>query len=226
MILLFSGGLDSYIAWRYMDRPATLYVDLGHRYNEIEKTTVRKLVKTTYIDNRLKLGDFEKPDAHIPLRNAFLILIASLYDDKVALVCQKGEQDLSDRSPAFLSNMSQLLVRLKEIPNAEVYNPFETLTKAGMVTWYLHEGHDVDELMKTWSCYTEPGGFLACGQCSACFRRWVAMTCNDLKEGYLTEPSQTPLAQDYLRKMKAGDYDTDRTSETFTAFRKAGVDVD
>jgi 7-cyano-7-deazaguanine synthase in queuosine biosynthesis len=209
-----------------MERPTTLYCDLGHRYNEIEKTTVKKLVKTTYIDNRLKLGDFEKPDAHIPLRNAFLILIASLYDDGVALVCQKGEQDLSDRSPAFLNRMYETLVLLKETKKVRVLNPFEHMTKASMVAWYVHGGYDVDDLMKTWSCYTEPGGRTPCGQCSACFRRWVAMSCNDIKENYLTHPWMTPLAQDYITKMKAGEYDEERVSETFTAFRKVGVSID
>ena len=50
-ILLFSGGLDSYIAYFYLQNPTCLFIDLKHKYAEIEKRTVCRL--QPYMENSI-----------------------------------------------------------------------------------------------------------------------------------------------------------------------------
>ena len=94
MLLLYSGGLDSYIAWEYLIRPKTIYFDLGHRYSTHEMKAVHKTIPDTLIDKSLHLGRWEKDDADIPMRNAFMIMLASMYDKEIVLVVQKGEMSI------------------------------------------------------------------------------------------------------------------------------------
>jgi len=225
MILLFSGGLDSYIAWHYLERPRTLYLDLGHKYSEIEKQVVEELIVTTHIDDRLVLGEWEKDDAEIPMRNAFMLMIASYYDPKVVIVCQKGEQDIPDRTPTFLSVMATMMTNLHGTV-IQIVNPFSEMTKAKMVHWYLEQKLPVDKLYSTWSCYaptTRSRNELHCGACSACFRRWVAFMCNGLeKEEYRFNITKWDRIPEYIERMKDGEYDEERVEDTFYALKKVG----
>ena len=220
MILLFSGGLDSYIAWHYLGKPKTLYCNLGHRYAVHEIETIKKLIPATIIDDRLNLADQELRDANIPLRNAFLIMIASYYDPDVVLVVQKGEMNIPDRSPTFFNESAEWLSFLHD-HTVTVSTPFHHMTKTQMVAWYILNGHDVKKLIATRSCYD--AGDYPCGNCAACFRRWVAFTNNDLEEVYVSDVTQYSEIQTYIKKMKAGVYDRVRTVETFEPLRKAGV---
>jgi 7-cyano-7-deazaguanine synthase in queuosine biosynthesis len=229
MILLFSGGLDSYIAWHYLKRPRTLYCDLGHRYNYVEKEVVRNLIVTTHIDGRIELGDMEKEDAEIPLRNAFLLMVASYYDHEIAIVCQKGEQDIPDRTPQFLESICGLMSTLHG-RSVRIINPFSEMTKVDMVDWYKSERLPVEMLYRTWSCYRprDPDMYeafaddLHCGACSACFRRWVAFACNGLwEEEYRNNILKYEGIEEYLVKMANGGYDDQRVGETLLALKEA-----
>lgn len=220
MILLFSGGLDSYIGWHYLNKPKTLYCDLGHRYAAHELEMVGKLVPTTIIDSRLNLADWEAKDANIPLRNAFLIMIASKYDRDVVLVVQRGEMNIPDRSVHFFNQFGEWLTFLWE-DKCTISTPFFHMTKTEMVEWYLNAGLPKDELLSTRSCYSP--GDLPCGNCAACFRRWVAFTNNDLSEEYENDIKEFSGIPDYVNKMKLKKYDERRTEETFAALIKEGL---
>ena len=220
MILLFSGGLDSYIAWHFLNKPETLYVGLGHRYMTHEIEQVKKLVPDTTIDSRLNLADWEEKDATIPLRNAFLIMIASKYNKDVILVVQRGEMDIPDRSVRFFNDFGEWLSFLWE-DTVTVSTPFFDMTKTEMVRWYLDTGFDPRKLSSTRSCYSP--GDRPCGNCSACFRRWVAFTNNNLEEEYEQPIKNFDGLQKYVDKMKGGLYDKKRTSETLLALRKARI---
>ncbi len=224
--MLFSGGLDSFIAWEYLNRPKTLYFDIGHRYSANEVEVVRKLVPNTIIDSRLDLRDWEEPDANIPMRNAFFIMMAAHYNKRITLVVQKGEMEIPDRSPRFFKDMGKWLTFLfgTELDNTPylVESPFFHMTKTKMVQWYVRNQHDMEPLLQTRSCYMP--GDLPCGACSACFRRWVAMTNCGVTEEHATPILLYDKIPEYIDKMNAGKYDTQRTNETFKALGKAGWD--
>jgi len=223
MILLFSGGLDSYIAWYYLRKPKTLYFDIGHRYCAHEIEVVKKLVPDTIIDSRLNLRDWEEKGANIPMRNAYFLMMATYYDINIVLVVQKGEMDIPDRSEKFFEEFEKMLDFLTEKP-IMISSPFFSLTKTEMVEWYIEEGHPIDLLLKTRSCYSVSE--LPCGNCSACFRRWIALQNNNLSEKYENDILGYHKIPKYIEKMKNGMYDSQRTTETFDALRKANYPME
>lgn len=175
--LLYSGGMDSLIAWYYLGLPDALYVDMGHKYAPFELAAMARLpVPNVYYE--LKYGRyFEEEDAHVPGRNLFLATVAAAagYDD-IWLVCQAGEQTVPDRSPQFFVDAT-VAMRTTFGRAIDVRNVFPTLYKHEMVAWYLEKGHAVENLINSWSCYHPVKG-RECGECSACFRKYIALAVN------------------------------------------------
>jgi len=190
LILLYSGGMDSYIGWEWLDRPATLYVDLGHKYREKELIAIQDTIPDTKIIKNHVIGNYEKEDAEIPNRNLLLAIYAALEGaNNIAVIVQKDEMSIPDRSDMFFDATSDLLSFLngKEI---EVFSPFVSMDKTDMVEWYVHRDLPIQPLLDTVGCYSDVDGH--CGNCSACLRRFIAFKNNDLDPGYtLTEEIKT-----------------------------------
>ena len=89
MVLLFSGGMDSVIFDHLLQPDILLYLPTGSKYEDIETKKLLDLSKKGYIDGSklvmlpdvLNLSLFERDDAIVPNRNAFLLLFASLYGE-------------------------------------------------------------------------------------------------------------------------------------------------
>lgn len=231
-VLMFSGGLDSLIAWFYLDKPKCVYCALGHKYQHKEFEAIDKLVDELAIwgeemevtvDKSLQLYDIEEEDANIPMRNSFLAHIGALYGDNIWLIVQKGETNIPDRTMNFFNNVTHLLRDLNENNEIEVDSPFWDMTKADMVNWYVEEGFPIGLLLKSSSCYSRMVGE-HCGECSACFRRWVALSLNDIEEDYKVNPWETELAEEYLEKAHNGYYVEQRNEEIIRALRRKEVD--
>jgi hypothetical protein len=94
-VLLFSAGLDSFPAWHYLGRPPTLYFDIGHRYAHQERACLAELSRACGIEvtisEELALGRWEAADAIIPMRNAYLAMLATNRADTVWRVGVKGD---------------------------------------------------------------------------------------------------------------------------------------
>ena len=224
-VLLFSGGLDSLVAWYYLDKPKCLYVDLGHKYSEREKKAIGNLKELINIDitidDRLNLGDVEEFDANIPMRNSFLAHIAAIYGERIWLIVQKGETNIPDRSMDFYNDVTYLLRGLNENNEIEVDSPFWKMTKADMVGWYIDDGYPKEVLLASRSCYNDYDK--PCGFCPACFRRFVALELNGLKEDYeIILPWETTTAQHYWERAKNEEYCNQRNIEIIEALRKKG----
>jgi len=230
-VLCFSGGLDSFIAYFYLNKPKTVYVDLKHKYAWKELDAIRwfreNLGIETIIEDRLRLGDLEKPDGEIPLRNMFLASIASLYGDKVWLVFQRGETEnpSNDRSPEFCAKTSLLLSHLHG-RKIIVDSPFWNITKADMVQAYLDAGYPSGFLKRTVSCFSEETKqtIYHCGNCSACLRKAVALAWNniDITDMFVNDITKFKKIPIYIDKMLKGEYESRRTEQTLEVFRKWG----
>lgn len=177
-VLLYSGGLDSLIAWYYLDKPEALYVDIGHRYRSKEVEAIKKLpiyYKTAYSN----WGMFEEDNAHIPGRNLIFGMYAAARGyDKIYLVAQKGEQNVPDRTSKFFEEMSKILSFHFE-RDIKFINPFPDMTKTEMVRWYIDNNLPINDLLTSISCYSKEPGH--CGRCSSCFRKFVSLTVNEIK---------------------------------------------
>lgn len=234
-VLLFSGGLDSFIAYHwikyYYGEPDLLYIALGHKYQDreikaINKLTAQGVIPGAFVDHSLNLGDWEEPSANIPMRNSLLAHVAAKYGDNIWMIVQKGETNIPDRSPEFFEQLDTLLTHLNGRPIA-IDSPFWHMSKVDMVKWYKDIAElPITDLINTTSCYEEsPRNFptAPCGKCSACFRRWVAFELNDIEEPYLVNPWETDLAQQYLKKGVIGFYGAGRDEEIIRALTKRGV---
>jgi 7-cyano-7-deazaguanine synthase len=238
-VLLYSGGMDSYIAYWYLREEKKipnedillLYVPLGHKYQHEEYAVVQKSYELFPLDTHLfvdhgtlELGRLEEPSAYIPLRNSFLAHVASFHADNIWLISQKGETNLGDRSIRGFKLMGETLTHLYDDGRTvTVDSPFWTMTKVDMVRWYKKAGLSIENLKKTHACY-HPVGKQGCGKCSACFRRWMAMSLNDISEDYAVNPWETETAKEYLERGVQGFYGWGRDEEILEALRKVGIE--
>jgi len=225
-VLLFSGGLDSYIAYFYLNKPMCLFIDLKHKYADVERDTIQRLqpyMKNSIVceEKALDLGKWEKFDSIIPLRNIYMSMIATNYGDKIWIVGVEGDHT-QDKSPQAFEKISDFLTYFCERP-IKVDSPFWSMTKTEHVAWYVKNGYSIPELLKTYSCFSPSGHH--CGHCPSCFRRWIAMFNNDIYEKYQSNPLDWDMIPLYIERMKMGYYSKRRAEEFFTALFKADYNV-
>lgn len=191
-VLLFSGGLDSFIISKLEKIDILLYLRHGNRYEYLETHTINQLEKGGYlkgsklvIKNNIDLQDFERDDAIIPLRNLFLLSMAALYGERLYIGAVYGDRTL-DKSLEFLAKLEDMLNYLFqdqhwcESRKFEVLAPYKDCTKTELVSYYLDAGYDPKGLLVSYSCYEGKGG-VPCWQCKACVRKAVALINNGIK---------------------------------------------
>jgi len=198
-VLLFSGGSDSVLI-NYLYEPHYLvYVNMHTRYSieEINKIKNSKFGN----DPRLRiidfpfLGQFEREDAIIPLRNLYLPMVICNYFDvetygdlDICLGATAGDRVL-DKSPKFAEDTSKLLTYLYSpqhwIPQGRkvrINIDYKKYTKTDMLKLYVDKGGDINDLMnQSFSCY-DPIENEECwcinGICKPCFRKYIAYKLN------------------------------------------------
>lgn len=176
MILLVSGGLDSFLAYQHLGRPETLFIDYGQPYIDLEQKAVDHLYPHSHkvkITGLPELGN----NIHIDGRNMMLATLALRYSNIIYFAAMDDEI-CSDKNPRAFQTMSRVLTRHSKQKNVEVRSPFWGMTKAEAVTRYLDAGGDPEVLTQTVSCYTD--GDEPCLNCQACFRRFVALKSNGI----------------------------------------------
>lgn len=221
-ILLFSGGLDSFIAWHYLNHPPVLFMKAGQSYEKKELATVKyfsKLYKDMelHIDKSINISTWEESNHYIPYRNVFFTMVASLYAPVVYLVGILGDS-VNDNNLDATKKMGIFYNNFNNNP-VIVTSPFYKMSKSQIVKWYLEKGLPLSDLLRTRSCY-DKGTSGHCGKCGSCFRRWVAFENNGIHEKYDSPPWQWKEVNNYLKKIKKGLYDQQRSKETLFALKK------
>ena len=213
--LLYSGGVDSLIAWYLLEGPDTLYIDLGHYYSWKELEAIHILPPIPKIIESGYGAYYEKEDAYIPGRNLLLAMYAAAEGyDEINLVAQKGEQNIPDRSPEFFDRASEMLSFTFD-RQIQVVNPAEDVYKHEMVKWYLDKKLPVSDLLRALSCYSgmcysgEEGRYNHCGQCPACLRKYVALKYNGIECEHIFEGDVREWGKEhYLSRLE--EYDEER----------------
>jgi len=242
-VVLFSGGVDSLssLIWAVekfgKENVLALYCYLWHRYVKKEVIAVReictKLGIPFIITTVSRLDEFEKEDAHIPYRNLFLVATASLYlpEEGGTIVIQNvqvGETSVGDRTIRFNEAMEKVL-NIAEKKKVKVISPFKDYTKGEMVSWLKRQGMNSEIVKLTIGCFSREDG--NCGNCPACFRRWIALEnagyINDVnsewKEWFNSNPLESEVTKEYVEKFKQGKYEKRRTEESKRILMKYGV---
>jgi 7-cyano-7-deazaguanine synthase in queuosine biosynthesis len=160
-VLLYSGGLDSYVA-AYLFKPDVLLnVDLGGRYSAAESAMMHA-PRDQFIQRlRLDLSTFEnKENLILPGRNAILAHVAAAYGDVIYLGATAGDRT-HDKDEEFARRMNAVFGHIYApqwwLPrgrNVEVELPIKRYTKRGLVSAYLDSRGDPAKLVsETFSCY-------------------------------------------------------------------------
>ncbi len=201
-VLLFSGGLDSFILWHLLDKPATLYCLLGHRYEKREYGTIQRLAAfcpelEPRFTARIRCGSLEDTaTGHIPFRNLALTIAAAWEGYSTIILGALAGETSRDKSRRFARDAARLLSYLEE-PSLTIALPARGLTKRELVRLFLRRFPEKRDLLRmTSSCYhvaDDDQHYAGCGACIACFRRWVAMSLNGIEEAYLNDPAAFPL---------------------------------
>ena len=183
-VLLYSGGMDSWLIRNIWKPDECVYVDMQTRYSENEIKKLDKSVKIIHFP----LGKFEREDAIIPLRNLYLVMrICNEYPDcdlEVCIGATAGDRVL-DKSRKFVEQASRLLTYLYSpqhwIPagrKVDVVIPYKDFTKTELLKKYIDLGGDIDTAFnQSFSCYNPKNGE-PCWKCKPCFRKLVASYLN------------------------------------------------
>lgn len=203
-VLLYSGGMDSWLLDKIWKPDIRLYVNMHTKYSESELQRIRKCGEdVTILD--FPLGMWEREDAIIPLRNMYLIMaacnITGEEDVEVCFGATAGDRIL-DQGNEFANKACELLNYLYQpqhwIPkgkNVRVVT-FKHLTKTQMLRTFLDMGGDINEAMKSsLSCYNSHND-TECWSCKPCFRKFVAFDVN----GYKFTNSEIKTAIKYMRE--------------------------
>lgn len=215
MILCFSGGLDSYIAWHYLEKPQTVYFHLNTPYSLKEIDVIKKLIPSTIIDLSLNLRNRQiGDDAYIPFRNLYISLLASKYGKEIIIAGLKDDL-VPDKSPGAFRTMTETMNVLDKEIGYMVRSPFWERTKSQIVKWFLDHGGDPNLLLQTVSCYSEEGTNY-CASCSSCFRKWNAL----YENGITLDFFNTKLMDEYWKKARNNFYIPERNKSIINSVEK------
>jgi len=200
MILLFSGGIDSFVAYHYLNKPQTVYFDLGTPYTHRELRVIKKLIPDTIIDNTLNLNSRQVGSkAYIPFRNLYLAMLAVKYDQEICIAGVKDDV-VSDKNEFIFKEFSRLLSIMN--PGILVFSPFWLMSKAEVVKWFIKNVGKPELLLDTISCYSSTEVSNYCGACPSCFRKWTVLR----SHGVDIEFVDRILMLNYYQAAKKGQY--------------------
>lgn len=215
-VLLYSGGMDSWLISKIWKPDMKVYINMHTRYSEEEIKKIKDNGEdVTIID--FPLGQWERPDAIIPLRNLYLVMaicnITGSEDVDICLGATAGDRVL-DKSPEFALKANDLLNYLYQpqhwIPEGKKVNvniDFKGFTKTELIGEFIKAGGDINEAFtRSFSCYDPIDGH-ECWACKPCFRKFTSFALNGME--FPEEVSNKALGyieKEILPLIDAGNY--------------------
>ena len=178
-ILLYSGGMDSWLIDKLWKPNKKIFFDTGIEYNKEELKRLPKDVEIIKLD--LSKYELSENTHTVPLRNLLFISMASYYGDEICLGSVKGDCHF-DNSLEFLKNTQKLLNSLYEELDVlgqghkqlKLVAPYKEWSKADLLREYIKIGGTLEEAYNsTFSCY-EPVNGCECKHCKPCFKKIIA----------------------------------------------------
>ena len=105
-VLLYSGGMDSWLIDKLWKPDVKIFFDTGVDYDIVEK----QLLPDDVIIFPLHIAQFELHDAKhtLPLRNMLFLEIASYYGNEICIGAVNGDKHY-DKQPKFLNDLQTIL---------------------------------------------------------------------------------------------------------------------
>lgn len=164
---------------REIEHAALIAAELGARHDVVDITALGKFLTSSSLIS----GGDAVPDGHyaqdnmkstvVPNRNAIMLSIAfgiaaGAKVDSVGIAVHGGDHFIyPDCRPGFIEAFRTMQDRaLEDLWEVELYSPFLTTDKAGIVAEGARLGVPFH---LTWSCYK--GGEAHCGRCGTCVER-------------------------------------------------------
>lgn len=201
-VLLYSGGLDSWLIRHIWKPDICIYVDMETEYSELEK--LRLPPDVTIV--KLPLVQYSLPNSIIPLRNVYLYLqacnITEFENVEICLGALNGDR-INDKSKRFIKLLNKLLKFLylpqQSQPGRKVraVMPFKNYSKRELLEIYIREGGKLETAFyESFSCY-HPENFAPCLNCKACFRKCIPF----IVAGMEFSESQRKKIKDYMERV-------------------------
>lgn len=171
-ILLYSGGVDSWLINQIWKPDIRLYVDLGTDYGKEEIKLFERNNEDVQVIS-FDLSPYELENKIIPLRNLYLIMLACNItgedDVEICLGATVGDRNY-DKNMPFLKKTEELLNYIyspedKAIPNKKIkiVTSFKNKSKTDLLREYLQNGGSIlkafnqtfgefNENMTLWEC--------------------------------------------------------------------------
>lgn len=192
-VLLYSGGMDSYIAAALLNPDILLHVDTGTHYGDVERSRLTPPSGMSITRASLRdLAAWENPTTKIlPGRNLHLVLLGASFANRIWLGATAGDRTC-DKDERFARLATDLLQHIYSpqwwLPDGRpvvVELPIKRFTKRQLVRQYIEAGFPASDLaMNTFSCYFPSENGEPCAACKPCARKWVALTAEEVHPGY------------------------------------------
>lgn len=198
-ILLYSGGLDSFLTYQYLTRLGhklrLVYFNMHTKYAEAEmalfKSSIFKsIMPYVEIRNELNFCGIEQEDAYVPDRNLIAILAthAIAPDVDVIYIGSSLSDRVNDNNKEVFEKLSDLLSTVHE-RKISVTSPFLDKHKCDIMKsfidsnmfWTYPQNYNISTIAEelTFSCYyptkDEDGNWHECQSCPACLRKNVVL---------------------------------------------------
>lgn len=223
-VLLYSGGMDSWLIDKIAKPDLKLFVDIG---TPSAKAEVKHLPSDVMVVPLEDLGKLERKETDfiLPLRNLYLIAMATNYGEHIILGANATDITL-DKTPEFASKLEDLL-NYMYLPQKwttgkkiKVDVSYREYTKPALLKKYLEMGGSwEDAYNKSFSCYT-PISSKECHNCRPCFLKLMAFIDNGINPGKDILRSYLPYINSKLEEYKYEWKDRLYTKEDYEKVKK------
>lgn len=183
-VMLYSGGMDSWLISKLWKPDVKLFIRIHTPNNEMEYNRLQYLIEQGIIGKdevkvvEMDLSRFERPDQNyfLPLRNLHFVTMAAHYGDEICLGAT-GSSTHFDKNETFASKAADVISYLQSEKGegpVKIVLPYKDTTKTELLKMYIEQGGDINEAYKqTVSCYT-PVNNKPCMSCTSCMSKFVA----------------------------------------------------
>lgn len=206
-VLLYSGGMDSWLINKLEKPDVRLFIDLGTDSTRGEQTKLDPdVIKFPLTD----LGKLERKETDfiLPLRNLYLIATATNYGEHIILGATKTDATY-DKTYEFAEKLEDLLNYMwlpqKWTPGKKIKVDvhYREYTKSDLLRMFMEQGGSWEEAYeKSYSCYkTTPEGH-ECHNCRPCFLKMMAFIDNGIDLGKERLQEYLPYINSKLEEYK------------------------
>lgn len=198
-VLLYSGGMDSWLIDKLWKPDVKLYIDIDGSYSKDEVRRLPAGVKVL----RFPLGQFEQANKFVPLRNLYFLMLASNYGDELCLGATAGDWGSKDKTPEFFDRAEDMLnfllgkqSKVEAGKHIHIERKYLYMHKNELLAEYIAAGGSVEKLYsESFSCFTPDDG-KPCLSCKPCFRKYVCLD----KYGYPFTDAEQRKMFDFVRR--------------------------